>query len=476
MLALSVLVHAALATGLIFSRNLAPTDRSRAINAAALIGAVGGLILFLVRGSGGTWGTFAIHEGRAAAAGAAVFCAWLLVAATDEDKTRWDVAALVGAGSTAVVAFALTEWTAPAILFWICSSAALAVAAHTDGKGGAAAAFIGLSDVCVIGALVGWSLGEETWRMPDALDGWPLYLAVAGLILRAGVVPRLGVWELARGSTVAMVPLSIGGAFALLPSLSGGDEVGVALALLVAGMLAALWCAIRSPQVVLTAGWAVATMLAVVFIQPGALGKAASAAALAATAALLWPWTGGRAGPERGLLLAVVPLTVGFGPIVGAAGAAFDRSSGAESVLAAAPWTAFAALLPAALAVGVTMGAAMARRVEPETYRPVAVLATWAVAGLALVLGLTGGPELGFELRGELLLYVVAALAAAAAARFAPRQPVRSDVVSSGPELGVMTLSPSITQVTGKVGQGLIAAALLASLWFTYMGLKTGFL
>lgn len=461
---------------MIFARNLPQAERSRGISAVAIVGALSGLILFLIRGSRDSWGTFSVLEGRAAAAAAAIFCAWLLVAAADDAKTRWDIAALVAAGSTALVAFALTEWTAPAILFWICSSAALAVAARSDGETASSLVFIGVSDACVIGALVGWSLMEETWRMPDALDGWPLYLAVAGLILRAGVVPRLGVWELARGSTVALLPLAIGGAFALLPSLSGGDEVWVALALLTAGMLAALWCAIRSPQVVLTASWVVATMLALVFIQPDALGKAASAAALAATAALLWPWTGGRAGPERGLLLSVVPLTVGFGPIVGAAGVAFDRSSGAETVLAAAPWTALAALLPAALAVGVTMGAAMARRVEPETYRPVAVLATWAITGVALLLGLTGGPELGFELRGELWLYILAAMAAAAAARFAPKQPVRGDLVSSGPTLGVMTLPPSITQVAGKVGQGLIAAALLASLWFTYVGLKAGFL
>jgi hypothetical protein len=241
-------------------------------------------------------------------------------------------------------------------------------------------------------------------------------------------------------------------------------------------MLAALWCAIRSPQLVLSAGWLIATMLALVFIQPDALGKAGAAALLTSTAILLWPWAGGRAGPERGLLVAAVPLTVGFGPIVGGAIASFDRASTAETVLGGAPWTAFAALLPAALAVGVTMGAAIARRVEPESYRPAAVLATWAVAGVALLLGLNGGTELGAGLGGASWLYLVAAVVAAAAARFAPLQPVRSEVVTGEPVLGSLALPDRVSNLAATAGLGLTGAAVLAALAFTYLGLRTGFL
>lgn len=458
------------------ARGLGPADRARAVTWAGLAGAASALLLFLFRGSETTWGTLAMEEGRAAAAGAGIFCAWLLVVAADDGRGRWEVGALVGAGSAALIGFALNEWIAPALLFWVCLSAATAVAARSGGRGAWPPILIGLSDALVVGALVAWALQEGTWRLPTAVEGWPAWAVAAGLALRAGVLPRIGAWALASAEAVALIPLLIGSVFTLIPAISGGDEIAVALPLLAAGIGAALWCAIRSPQVVLAAGWIVATMLAVVFIAPDALGKAASAACLGATAALLWPWTGGRAGPERALLLALVPLTVGFGPVVGAAVATFDRSARAETVLEAAPWAAFAALLPAALAVAVTMSAAIARRVEPETYRPIAVLATWAVGGLALLLGLTGGVELGLSLSGELWLYVVAALCGAAAARFAPRQPVRSEVAAVGPTLGIFSLPGPVDRIAALVGAGLIAVALLAAVGFTYVGLKNGFL
>lgn len=471
-----ILIHAALGGALVYTRGLNDADRSRAVGGAGVVGAVSALSLFLLRGSGATWGTFTMQEGRGAAAAAAVFCAWLLVVATDDGRGRWEIGALVGAGSAALISFSLSEWVAPALLFWLCLSAATAVASRTVTATGSSRALLGLSDVCIVGALAGWAVEQESWRMPDAVEGWSFYVGVLALALRTGLVPRVGLWDLAQGATVAFIPLLIGSGFALAPSLSGGDEVAVALPFLLAGMLAALWCAIRSPQVVLVASWLVATMIALVFVEPEGLGKAAAAAALAATAALVWPWTGGRAGPERGLLLSLVPLTVGFGPIVGGAIASFERSSSIDAVVTAAPWTAFAALLPAALAVGVTMGAAIARRVEPETYRPVAVLATWAITGLALVLGLTGGAELDLDLSAELWLYVAAAAVAATAARFAPRQPVRSDLEASGPALGVFVLPRSVSQIGGKAGVVLTAVASVAVVGFTYIGLKTGFL
>lgn len=476
MLSFLFLIHVILAVGLIVLRGLPTAERSRATRAAGMAGATAGLLLFFARGTGATWGTLSMDEGRAAVAGASVFCAWLLVAATDDGRGRWDVAALVGAGSTGLIGFALNDWIAPALLFWVCVSLAAAVGAGHLREGIWSSVSLGVSDVCAVGAVVAWAVQEESWRMPDRIDGWSLYLAAAGVALRAGALPRMGAWDLAGGGTVALIPLLIGSAFALVPTLSEGREIAVALPLLVSGLLAALWCAIRSPQVVLAAGWLVATMLALVFIAPGALGKAASAAVLTAGAVLLWSWAGGRAGPERGLLVAAVPLTVGFGPIVGGAVASFERASTAETVLDGAPWTAFAALLPAALAVGVTMGASIARRVEPESYRPAAVLATWAIAAVALVLGLTGGPDLTFDGGGELWLYLVAAAVAAGAARFAPKQPVRADVVFSDPALGVLQLPRPIARIAVPAGAVLIALGVAAAILFTYAGLRVGFL
>ena len=475
MLCLLVLVHVALALGGLVLRGLAADQRARLLPLVAGVGALAGGALFLARDGDEVWGTMSMDPGRAAVAGAAVFCAWVLVAATDDGRGRWEIATLVGAGSAGLLAFSLGGWIAPALLFWVCISGAAAVAAvRAEGPAGLTLALIGLSDVLVVGAFFVWAMQEETWELPAALDGWPFYVAVAGAVLRAGAIARLGPWDLATTSSAALIPLLVGSVFALVPTLSAGDEIEVALPLLAAGMLAALWCSIRSPQLVLGSAWLVASMLALVFIRPAALAEAAAAALLTSTVILLWPWAGGRAGPERGLLVAAVPLTVGFGPIVGGAMVSFQRSSGADTVLGGAPWTAFAALLPAALAVAVTMGAAMARRVEPETYRPIAVLATWAVAGVALLLGLSAGA--GTELGGSAWLYLIAALIAAGAARFAPRQPVRGDVVVEAPVVGALALPARVTGLVTKVGLGLTGAAVLAALAFTYAGLKTGFL
>lgn len=474
MLPLLVLVHVALALAMVFARGLATPERARVVRVSSLAGAASGLWLFLARGSGTVWGTFTLDDDRAAAAAAAVFCAWLLVGATDDGRGQWEAGALVGAAAAASVAFALTDWMAPALLFWVCISAATLVA--TREPGGSTLLVVGLSDALVVGALVVSALQEETWRMPDGLGGWVFYLAVAGCVLRAGVLPRIGPWDLAKGGGVALIPLLIGAVFALIPSLSRGGEIAVGLPLLLAGILGALWFALRSPQIAVGAGWLVATMLALVFIEPVALGKAAVAAVLGASAALLWPWAGGRAGPERGLLLAAVPLTAGFGPIVGGATASFQRAATADTILDGAPWTAFSALLPVALAVGVTVGGVIARRVEPETFRPAPVLATWAIVTLALVLGLTGGAELGLRARPELWLYVVAAVIAGVAARFAPRQPILSDVVATGPALGVLVLPASVSSVAARMGVASVGVAFVAALWFTYTGLKVGFL
>lgn len=475
MLPVALLIQAGLGAALIVARQLPVSERSRVVRGVAVAGAFSALGLLLARGSETAWGTLSMDDRGAPVAAVAVFCAWLLVAATDEARGRWDIGALVGAASAALIGFSLNDWVAPALLFWVCVSAATAVAARADGAG-LSAIVIGISDACVVGALIASALREQTWRMPDGLEGWPFLLAAVGAIVRAGVLPRIGPWDLSKSSAVALIPLLIGGVFALVPSLSAGDEVALALPLLGIGMLGALRCVVRSPQVVLAAGWLVSTMLALVFIEPQALAKAASAAVLATTVVLLWPWAAGRAGPERGLLLAAVPLTVGFGPVLGGALASFQRASAADSVLSAAPWTAFAALLPVALALGITMGAAMARRVEPETYRPAAVLATWAAAALALLLGLTGGADLGSSFGGEVWLYVLAALVAGVSARFAPRQAIHSDVVGSGPAVGLLALSRSLSDVAARTGVFLVTAALLAALWFTYVGLKTGFL
>lgn len=481
MLQLLFLCHAALAIFLIFTRPLGTAQRARFVRFAGLAGTAASVALFFVRGAQVAWGAAILKPGSGAVVAAATACAWTLVVASDNGRGRWDVAALVGAAATGLALFSTSAWVVPAILFWVVVSLATMASARSDPSLPQVWLAVAVSDACVVAGLAVWSLGRETWRMPDALDGWLLVPLVAAVVLRTAVVPVVGIWQLTAGDRAPVLPLLIASGFALIPSVSGGDEVLVGLGLLLLALAGAAWSILRAaPQPPLVGAWICAVMVAVAWVQPAALGRAGVTAILGASLAALWPASAGRAQSERGLVIAGVPLTVGFGVIVGGAGVSFDRATVAETVLESAPWSAFAALLPVVLAAGVTLGAALAGRLEPERYRAPAVLATWAIAAAAVLLGVAPRPELGFSGAGAVAtrtvwLYTVAALAALAAARFAPRQAAvlhRSEPPSPG------RLGPQ-----GAAGRALlIAAGLLgvtavtAIAWLTYVGLRSGFL
>lgn len=478
MLALLSLVHAALAVVAVAGSGLPGRERSGLVRLVASAGAAAGAGLFLARGSDLSWGAQRLDPQTAAVAGVSSFCAWLLVAAADRGLGRWDVAALVGAGSSALVLFAGGRWVAPALLFWAIVSAAAIVAGWTSPGRSFAWLAVGLSDVCVVGGLVAHSLYAESWRMPEELPLWATAVLVAGVVLRVGVLPRVGIWSLTGGIEAALLPLLIGSGFALVPAASGGDDIAVALPLLLVGLAAVGW-SVGAPSLRLSvvAPWIVSVLLAVVWIEPRALGRAAATVAVAVSAVALWPSTSGRAQAERALLLGAVPATIGFGAILAGAVASFERATRAASVAEAAPWFAFAAVLPVVLAAGVTLGASTARRSEPERFEPAAVLAMWALAVLGLVLGLSPAPELGFASVGArtALLYVVAAASGLIAARTTPRQ---RPALSSAPvpEPGTFTLPGAAGVWLSRLALLLALLTLGTTIWFTYAGLKIGFL
>ena len=478
MLALLSLVHAALAVVLLAGSGLATRERSGLVRLVSAAGAAAALGLFLARGSDLGWGAQRMDAQGGALVAVSIFCAWLLVAAIDRGAGRWDVGALVGAGSAALVLLASGRWVAPALLFWGIVSACALVAGWTSSGRSFAWLAVGVSDVCVVGALVGHSLNTESWRMPDELPVWATAVVTVGIVLRVGVLPRVGIWSLAAGIETALLPLVIGSGFALVPTASSGDDVAVALPLLLLGLGAVGWSVgsgrLRSSVI---APWIASVLLAVVWIEPRSLGRAAATVAVAVSAVALWPWTSGRGQAERALLLGAVPATIGFGAILAGAVASFERVTTAASVAGSAPWFAFAALLPVALAAGVTLAASTARRTEPERFEPTAVLAMWVLAIAGLVLGLSPTPELGFASVGarSTALYLVAAAAGLLAARIGPRQ-IALMTPAPVPEAGTFSLPGMAGVWLSRFALLLALLTLAATLWFTYAGLKVGFL
>ncbi|MDP9067672.1 MAG: hypothetical protein M3N53_04885 [Actinomycetota bacterium] len=482
MLPFLFLSHAALALFCLFTRVLAADLRSLLVRWAGGVGALSALWLFFARGSEATWGAFSLRPGPVSVVAAAIFCAWVILVAVDGGRGRWELGALVGAGSSALVLFASSDWIAPTLLFWVCLSAALWVTVWLRGAGGVALGLLALSDVLLIGGLTGHSLARESWAMPEVMRSWAGYALIASAVVRAGVLPGLGIWSLLGRAETAAIPLAVASAFVLVPTVSTGDEIFVALPLLLVGVATATWViARRSGHLSPVAAWPVGLMLSIVWIEPRALGKAGVSAVLAASVVALWSWTGGRGQSERGLLLAVVPVTVGFGALVGGATASFERALDIGTVLGAAPWSAFAALLPAALALGVTLGAAVARRVEPERYQPAAVLATWALVLAGIVLGLSPSVQLGFSTGAGSAgrapwLYLVALAAGVAAARFGPRQPVELGISPAAPEPGAIEASGLAATILLRVALLMGICGFGFALWFTYTGLRVGFL
>jgi hypothetical protein len=481
-MAFLILVHAVLGAACLFLRGLPVSQRSGGLRFLAAAGALAGALLFAVRGSSGSWGTMEFSSQRLGLVAIAIFCGWLLVLVGDEgDEARWDVGALVGAGGTALGVLATTRWIAPALLFWVALSLASLAIPRDDGTRSHFALTVGLSDALFVGGLVTQALTSEAWSLPSRLEGAPLYLVAAAVIVRAGIVPVAGVGAALGRIEGAMIPLLVGSAFGVLSFTSGGGEIIIALPLLLYAAGAIAWSLIGDrPHLALVVSWPVATMLAIAWIAPGALARAGATSAIAVALVSLWPSAAGRAQSERGLVLAALPATVGFGAIVAGAAASFHRAVDETSVLAALPWDAFAALLPVVLAGGVALGASIGRRTELEHFRPVAVLSTWVLALAALLVGLAPASELGLSPESgpegrAVPLIALALIAGVGAARFAPKELVTTSAPRPAPPPGVLDLGHAGVWV-GRVSMGVFAVSAAAALWLTYAGLAVGFL
>lgn len=482
MLQVLFLAHAAVGVFMLFTRPLAEPDRERLVRLGAGAGMGAATILFFFRGADASWGAADLEPETGAITAVAIFSAWALVAAGVGGRGRWDIGALVGAAASGLALFATSNWIVPAMLFWAVVSLATAASVPVARRSAGVWLAVALSDACFVGGSIAFSLDADSWRMPEVVDGWLLVPLVAAILLRTGVLAGEGTWELSSGPQSALLPLVIASGFALLPSVSRGDEIYVALGILVVAVALAGWALLsRSASIGVIGAWITSTMLAVAWIEPDVLARAGVTALLGSSVVLLWPAAAGRGHAERGLVLAAVPLTVGFGVIVGGAAVSFERATLAATVLESAPWSALAALLPVALAAGVTLGAAIGRRSEPERFEPGAVLVTWTIAAIALLLGLSSRPELGFGGGGVAAtrgtwLFVLAALVAVVAARVVRGGPEAVVEAAPAPVAHGPRLSGGPARAVAVAAAAAAVPALAAVLWFTYHGLRNGFL
>jgi hypothetical protein len=456
---------------------LGPKTRARVIAAVSALGIAGGISLaWFVRAGG--WRTTALEPAPAlATAGLAVAGAWVLVVILDRERGRWDVAALVGVASTGLLLFAANQWMVPGLLFWLCSSSALvALAAGAGGRAWVWVAVL-LSDGAIVGGLaMGHSLTER-WTMPEpAASAAALYWLAGAAIVRAGLIPRVGVWHTLESNAAPALPLLVGGSFVLLARPAGGSDPWVALGVLVLGAVVGATVVGGKRGGVSAAGaWFVGLMLGAAIIAPRAADTAGIAAVLVVVVVALWPHSHVRGRSVRGLLLAAVPTTVGFGAVATGAAVAFERAApiGADG---SASWALVAAVLPVIVGIGVALGVRVATQGGPDTLEPAATIGTWCVGAASLGIGIGVSADVPGLSGGATALLAVAVLAGATIALVVAR---RADPrVSPGAEfgLGLVGLGPRFELALTGVAALVAALVVAGAATLTIQGLRVGFL
>ncbi|HEX2125346.1 MAG TPA: hypothetical protein VHF45_02150 [Thermoleophilaceae bacterium] len=464
--------HAGLAALLLPFAFADPRTRRRAIEGASLAGIALGVALVMAGDAGvESWRTLAFEPRTAGPAGAAAAAAWLVTGALAVRRARVEEAVLLGVASSGLILASTGRWVVPALLFWLCSSVALAVAARSRPW---TWVVLAVSDaaVCVAALLHVW--GEDVWRVGAGGPAAAAALVVAAVV--RGGAHVAAPWPALSVAGGAMAPLVAGGAV-VLAARAQTEAPWVALVLLVAASATAVSGVVRGragPR--LAATWVTSLGVAVCFVSPDVAPSAGAAVALAVAAAALWPHTAGRAGMERALLVSAAPLTAGFGMVAPATSDAFGRSvAGTGSV----EWSILAAVLPAALAAGVVV-AARAARADVVGFVPEAVLATWVLAAAAVAVGVLPGMvgdegPLG-DAGGAVALQaaaVVAGLAAGVAARRSAQPVEPQPVAAVRADLGG---APDLPPLAARASLAVGAATVAAAGWLTVAGLRVGFL
>jgi hypothetical protein len=449
--------------------------RHRAIQFASTVGLASAVALYAVDDR---WRTVDLGRPEARIAAVGVGAAWLLVLVGERRRGDWRTAALVGCASTGLLLAAPNRWLVPMLIFWSAGTFAIMLSLR-DARPASLGWFALIAgDGLLIAALIGAAQDSGTWFRPEGMDGWHLWAASAGTILRAGVIPLSGVWGALETDAGPILPLVVAGAFALpMPSLAA--QPWVSAMLLGAALWLAGWSLLhRGLRIGIVAAWPVCLGLATAFAASRAEGAAGVQATLACAAVALWPATLGRGQVERGILISFLPLTAGFAAVGLASGAAFETAS-PISGLDFLPWAILVGLLPLAQLAGVLLAARTGAEAEPERFEPAAVLALWSLLAASVTVSIVAPQGVGEPHVGGRWLQI-GALAGAVGAAVAMR---RSRPPSAEPAPPPLAYRRSIIEPRPVIDRsvawaaGLIALVTLATLmWFVVDGLRLGFL
>jgi hypothetical protein len=514
------LSNAALAAALLFFVRTGDRLRGRVVALVAGLGTVSGVVLMFLAQSDESWRS-AAFSGAVACVGAGIACCWLIAGVHDAGHGVWPTAVLTGVASCGLALAAGNSWVVPALLFWVCSSFAIA-ALVADGPGRVAvwlALFV--SDACVVAGLIGNGLREETWALPDSLTGWPLVAVLAAAVVRCGALPWTGIWGVLGSNGVVALPLLTAGAFTAVTWALGDPVPWLGVGLVAFSILLAIWGLVRAElSGALVAAVPVGLALGVAVAEPAATIAAGVAAVIAVALVAFWPLAIGRGDAPRGLHISFAPPTIGFLALVGAAVATFDRAVEAERVADQVVNFLFSGLLPLGLAVSVALAARVAgakgEGLElgtgdapgPEA-RNVSI-AAWALFAASVAMAIVPPEVLGLEDQPltsvpARVLFGLAAVVGAGAAYLATRwggvlvatdgrvgtegREETDDIeetdevespVEDRPGVSFRTLVPTTEKRSGKVLAYVtvfLAVVVLASVgWFTVYGMRLGFL
>ncbi|HEX2295544.1 MAG TPA: hypothetical protein VHN37_09575 [Actinomycetota bacterium] len=465
--------HGALAA-LLLPFGFAPeAARRRAIEAAAVVGvALGAALVVAAEGGGVAWRTALFESGSTVPAAVAAAAAWVVTGALAHTRPKVADAALVGVASTGLILAAAGRWAVPALMFWLCSSAAIAAAGSAERRW--TWSLLAVSDAAVCAATLLHVRAADAWEL-TGVEGPAAGALVAAAVVRGGA-HLFAPWPSLGAGARAVAPLFAGGA-AVLAARAGLSEPWLAAALFAGGVAVAVLAFVRDDLGGRSAAaWATSLALGACFVSPGHAGPAGAAAVLAVTGVALWPYAGARGGVSRALLVSAVPLTISFAATAGGASDAFARATAGDG---STPWTLVAVLFPLLLACGAVLGGRAGRTAARELV-PEAVLATWLTAAAALTAGVVPGAVgdggvLG-DSGGTIALQVAALAAGTGAALYARRAPSPLEP----PEAGRATLSavplPVLPRASAWVAFGLAAATVAGAAWLAVSGLRVGFL
>jgi hypothetical protein len=485
--ALFTLGHGALGVACLITAFLPERGRGVAARIVAWGGVGLGVALVVAHATSHAWRTVHLSPTSAAITGAATAGAWLLVAVMQLGSERWRLGCLVGVGAAGLTAFSTNEWLVPALLFWLCSSAAIAVlSAHATSRVMVWLALV-VSDGLLVIVLANQVSATDNWRLLSPVSGWPFWVIVCSALIRLGTVPRLGVWGALGSPAAPALPLLVGGGFALIAGLAARAEPWLALMLVSAAVVVIAHALARArASLAAVAPWPVVLATGIAWLDPSSAGIAAVGALVPATALALWHESGTRARTGRALVFSFVPTTAGFAAVAAGAGASFDRAVGLPDLAEAVPWMGTAALLPVALAGSVVLGARIARggwevaAAELQSPVPDGGVAVLVVASITA--GLSPTP-LSFRWEDEVWLYLLALLGGMWAAAEAwrrnsggPARALKDWAPGRPPGLGVPVVGPRTARLTAWAALGLGLAAGGAGAWITLDGLRTGFL